>query len=72
MKIKVKFIFLIGMFALIVIVGSLFLVIKSNGGVKTIKEAIAPPGSKPISIIYEEKTDIISLIIFLPNSLLKF
>ena len=35
----------------------LFFVIKLNIGARTIEEAILKVGSKPISIIYEEKTD---------------
>ena len=51
MKNKLSFLVL----ALLII--SLFFVIKLNIGAKTIEEAILKVGSKPISIIYEEKTD---------------
>jgi hypothetical protein len=54
MKKRVVFIVLaIMMISLI----SVFLVIKFSKGAKTIEEVIITSGSKPISIIYEEKTD---------------
>lgn len=58
MKKKVTFI----VFVIMIIL--LFLVVKFNHGAKTIEEAIATPGSKPISIIYEEKTDKGSIVFF--------
>lgn len=42
---------------LAIMIVSVFLVIKFSNGAKTIEEAITTPGSKPISIIHEEKTD---------------
>ncbi|MDF2883558.1 MAG: hypothetical protein K0R54_4115 [Clostridiaceae bacterium] len=51
MKKKVSFI------ALGILIISLFFTFKFSGGAKTIEEAINTPGSKPVSIIYEEKND---------------
>ena len=42
---------------MIVSLFSVFLIIKFGNGAKTIEEAIMPPGSVPVSIIHEEKTD---------------
>ncbi|MBM7868660.1 hypothetical protein JOC70_000129 [Clostridium pascui] len=50
---KKKVIFIV----LVLMIVPLFLAIKFNTGAKTIEEAISPPGTKPISIIHEEKND---------------
>ncbi|HYF84648.1 MAG TPA: hypothetical protein VEB00_16725 [Clostridia bacterium] len=58
MKNKVTFI------VLAIIVVSLFLVVKFSNSAKTIEEAITTPGSKPINIIHEEKTDKGSIVFY--------
>jgi len=47
---------------MIVSLFSVFLIIKFGNGVKTIEEAVMPPGSAPVSIIHEEKTDTGSIV----------
>jgi hypothetical protein len=42
---------------LLIIIIVLFFIVNLNGNAKTIEEAISSPGSIPISIIHEEKTD---------------
>ena len=54
----------VSLIALTLIIISLFLVVKFNGGVKTIEEAINISGSKKIYIIHEEKTNKGSIIFY--------
>jgi hypothetical protein len=42
---------------MIVSLFSVFLIVKFGNGAKTIEETLMPPGSAPLSIIHEEKTD---------------
>ena len=47
----------IGFIVLATMIASVFLVIKFSNGAKTIEEAVITPGSMPLVIIHEEKTD---------------
>lgn len=54
----------VGLVILLLVIISLFVVVKFNSGGKTIEESITTPGSKPISIIHEERTDKGSIVFY--------